>query len=188
MKHNALKRSGHVALAVLLALFSLLLFQAVQAQVGSYPHDSATTGQLPTQTIQSPPALGDFVVTDEGADALFGVTPGGVVTVVASGSPFVGPVGVAVDSGGDFIVADFDAGELFRVTPAGLVATIASGLGLISGVAIDGSGNFITVSCGLGAVLRITPGGVVTTIASGLGCLVNTPAIDGAGDIIVTEY
>jgi len=154
------------------------------------PHIDAlrTDERLVPETILSPPALGDFVVTD--GVRLFRVTPGGVVTIIASGVPFSRLVGVAVDGTGNFIVADFNGMELFRVTPVGVVTSIASGLGDISGVAIDRSGNFITVRFNDPAVLRITPAGAVTTIAEGppFRGLFNSPAIDSTGDIIVTDF
>ncbi|MEN8181901.1 MAG: hypothetical protein ABFS46_05135 [Myxococcota bacterium] len=144
---------------------------------------------LMSPSVEAQVSPGDFLVTDDTADALFAVTPAGIVSTVASGPPFVAPVGVAVDSAGDFIVADFSKGSLFRVTSGGVVTTIAGSLGGISGVAIDGSGNFITVRFNPAAVLSVTPSGVVTTIAAGsaLGGPFNTPAVDGGGDIIVTD-
>ena len=126
---------------LILAAVVLLWGQMLEARAEGPPGDDpnfASGAALPdntgvqnkeglTATIQAIPAPGDFIVTDEGADALFSITPGGVVTTIASGSPLTSPDGIAMDGGGDFIIPDVSAIALFRVTPGGVVTVIAEG-------------------------------------------------------------
>ena len=77
---------------------------------------------------------GDYIVTEYASGKLWRVTPGGVVTLIASG--LSGPRGVAIDGSGNYIVAEWSSGELSSVTPGGVVTLIASGLSEPWGVAI----------------------------------------------------
>ena len=116
--------------------------------------------------VSAQPSAGDYIVTESGSGELSSVTPGGTITLIASG--LSNPAGVAIDGSGNYIVAEWGSGQLSSVTPGGVVTLITSGLSNPWGVAIDGSGNYIVAEVGSVKLSSVTPGGVVTLITSSL--------------------
>ena len=123
-------------------------------------------------------ASGDYIAVEQptgsgaqavGLAAVYRVTPGGQVTVVAQGAPFNDPHGLALDAQGNYIVSDGSAG-IFRVTAQGAVTqVVAAGpppaaIGSGVDVAVDAAGNYIVADAGRGALHRVTPAGTVTLI------------------------
>jgi sugar lactone lactonase YvrE len=146
-------------------------------------------------------ASGNFYSADNGSGLLRKITPGGVVTTVASG--LNGPWGVAVGPDGNFYVASLGLHTILKVTPAGAVTTFAGTSGvpggadgngtsasfdLPAGVAFDHAGN-LYVSELAGRIRKITPAGDVSTLVpagSGLGP-VYTLAVDDGGVVYVPD-
>jgi len=100
---------------------------------------------------------GDFAVTSNTGHSVLRVTPAGVVTTLASGSPLNRPFGVACDLNGDVLVADDLGRAIYRVTPAGAISLIASGLPLRlpQGVALFPNGDYAVIDGLVDAVFRI---------------------------------
>ncbi|MDB5146205.1 MAG: wapA 1, partial [Mucilaginibacter sp.] len=132
---------------------------------------------------------GNVYVADEFNNAIRKVTPSGVVTTLAGGTPgtadgtgtaaqFNHPTGVVVDASGNVYVTDFYNHTIRKVTPAGVVTTFAGGIqGSADGtgtaaqfnypvfITMDAAGNFFVGDRSNSKIRKITPAGVVTTIA-----------------------
>lgn len=127
---------------------------------------------------------------------------------------FFAPSGVAADAQGNVYVADAGNNVIRKVTPAGQTSTIAGNNnpgsqngGALSatfnnpaGLAIDGAGNLYVADM-LSNRIRKISGGVVSTLAgsdtaasvNGIGAAAsfffpNSVAVDGGGNVYVTEY
>lgn len=120
---------------------------------------------------------GSYVVIDwpdgihpEVGPALYRVTPAGQVSIIAKGSPMVGPHGLDRDAQGNWIVSDVKGGEVIRITPQGQQTVVLTrptgGFGMGSDVVVDRDGTYV-VGDATGALLRVTPGGQVSTIHRG---------------------
>jgi surface protein len=120
---------------------------------------------------------GTLYVSDYGSGRIRRVTPGGVVTTIATG--LNGPVGIGIDPTGNLVVAEFGANRVRNVTLAGAVSTLA-GSGTAGsaddtgtaasfngphGVSVDKAGYVYVTDRTTNRIRLITPGGVVTTIA-----------------------
>lgn len=145
---------------------------------------------------------GVFYVADFGGHRIRRVTPGGMVTTLAGGTPgfadgfgseaqFHFPQGVAVDAAGTVYVADSVNFAIRAITPGGLVSTLAGGhIGDNDGVgttarfrtptavAVDAAGNVFVADTGGDTIRRVRPSGEVTTVA---GLAENTGSTDGPG-------
>jgi sugar lactone lactonase YvrE len=135
-------------------------------------------------------ANGNIIVSDNVNNRIRKISPTGVVTTIAGGSPgfadgtgaaakFYSPQGLAIDAAGNIIVADIGNSRIRKISPAGVVTTIAGDgtYGFADGtgatakfygptdVAIDASGNIIVVDYSNHRIRKISPAGVVTTIA-----------------------
>ncbi|HMX36238.1 MAG TPA: NHL repeat-containing protein [Ferruginibacter sp.] len=132
----------------------------------------------------------NIYVADRFNTAIRKITPAGVVTTLAGGSPgfadgtgaaaqFNELYGIAIDGSGNLIVPDFFNYRIRKVTPAGVVTTLA-GTGSSGftdgpantatfrnpfGAAVDASGNVYVADYYNHAIRKITPAGVVSTIA-----------------------
>jgi hypothetical protein len=136
----------------------------------------------------SPVSLGDIIVADFNAHAVFRQSPsvGVAPTAIFSGTPYAAPFAVAIDASGNIIVTDIGVPAVFRQSPSGgPPTTIFSGPPYVTpvGVAIDASGNIIVADQGADAVFRQSPSGGVapTTIFSG------TPYVWPVG-VAIYEY
>jgi len=116
---------------------------------------------------------GDYLVTDDRANALFRVTPQGQVTTVHQGAPFQLPVGVAVYPDGDFAVIDAIVDAVFRVPRAGGTVTtvvMVPTLGNPDGIVSDFQGGLYVSESGApngNRVVQVDPLGGLTLVASG---------------------
>ena len=125
---------------------------------------------------------GNVFVADQNNHAIRKITPAGVVSTFAGGTPgvvngtgtaasFYYPQGVAVDSSGNVFVGDADNNAIRKITPAGIVSTFAgngtqgfvNGTGAAAsfttptGVAVDSSGNVFVADQNNNAIRKITP-------------------------------
>ena len=137
-------------------------------------------------------SAGTLYVGDGYNRAIRQITPGGVVSTLATG--FGEPVGVALDTNGIVYVADYSSHVVRKVTPGGMVTTLAGlegnpghvdAVGSAArfhgpiGVAVDASGNvFVAELDNNHTIRKITPGGAVSTLAGAPG---EAGFIDGAG-------
>ncbi|WP_438422715.1 cadherin domain-containing protein [Aquimarina macrocephali] len=149
-------------------------------------------------------ASGNVYVSDYGNHRIRKVTPTGVVTNLAGGSPgfadgtglnarFNHPSGLTVNSNGDIYVCDNSNHRVRKITPAGVVATIVGNgtAGFLDNtgtsarfsyprdITVDANDNLYVTDFGNRRVRKITPAKVVTTIA-GNG---STGSTDGDGTV-----
>ncbi|MBG6129080.1 sugar lactone lactonase YvrE [Aquimarina sp. EL_43] len=149
-------------------------------------------------------ASGNVYVSDYGNHRIRKVTPTGVVTNLAGGSPgfadgtglnarFNHPSGLTVNSNGDIYVCDNANHRVRKITPAGVVATIVGNgtAGFLDNtgtsarfsyprdITVDANDNLYVTDFGNRRVRKITPAKVVTTIA-GNG---STGSTDGDGTV-----
>jgi sugar lactone lactonase YvrE len=123
---------------------------------------------------------GTVLVTSLGQRALLRIGPGGQVTPIASGAPFVRPFGIAVDYDGSYLVTDDGVGgpapaaALYKVTRAGQVTPHWQGVPfrLPQGVALLPDGDYAVMDGIVDAVFRVPRAGGPPAI------MVATPAID----------
>jgi sugar lactone lactonase YvrE len=134
---------------------------------------------------------GIIYIADASNNRIRKVTPGGVVTTLAS--LLNSPRGVAVGPDGNIYVAETDGNLIRKVTPQGVVATLAGsgtagstdGIGTSAsfnsprGVAVDRNGDIYVADCNNNRIRKVTPGGVVTTLA-GSGTAGSANGIGGA--------
>jgi sugar lactone lactonase YvrE len=123
-------------------------------------------------------SAGNVYLADTGNNTIRKVTPGGVVTTLATG--FNQPNGVAVDSAGNVYVADTGSFTIRKVALGGVVTTLAGlagsqgsadGTGSAAqfngphGVAVESAGDLYVADTGNNTIRQVAPGGVVTTLA-----------------------
>jgi sugar lactone lactonase YvrE len=134
---------------------------------------------------------GIIYIADASNNRIRKVTPGGVVTTLASS--LNSPRGVAVGPDGNIYVAETDGNRIRKVTPGGVLTTLAGsgtagstdGIGTSAsfnsprGVAVDRNGDIYVADCNNNRIRKVTPGGVVTTLA-GSGTAGSANGIGGA--------
>jgi hypothetical protein len=132
---------------------------------------------------------GNLYVADTQNSAVRKVTPGGVVSTVATSVSFGFDFALAVDGAGTVYLAESAANTIVRITPGGVITTLAGssipgtedGQGATAhfdhpaGIALDTAGDLI-VSDGFSNTLRqVTLAGLVTTIAGRPGIAAVVP-------------
>lgn len=156
---------------------------------------------------------GNLFMTDFDS-AVWRIAPNGAATVFAgqtkvtgaqdgtgSAALFKDPEGLVADASGNLFVADSMNHAIRKITPAGVVTTYAGTLGVSgdedgpaadakfeapSALAMDSSGNLFVG--GLSSPIRkISPSGIVTTIRTTARYAILDIAVDGAGNLFVTD-
>jgi len=146
---------------------------------------------------------GNVYVADTGNAKIREITPGGMVSTLASG--FMSPFGIAVDGSGNLYVVDTGTNAIDKITSGGSVSTLAdatvNSLSLLDGIAVDQGGNVYVADGDNGIIRKITPGGVVTTLAGTAGVFGTADAtgaaaqfrkplgiaVDGSGNVYVAD-
>jgi len=134
-------------------------------------------------------SAGNIYIANTSQGVINKVTPGGVVTTIASG--FNNPQGIVLDSTGNLFVSDSYNSTIRKVTPSGVVSTIAGQVtqGFVDatgtsakfavprGITIDSKGNLYVADTSNHRIRKVTQSGVVTTVA-GSG---TAGSLDGTG-------
>ncbi|MBO9541147.1 IPT/TIG domain-containing protein [bacterium] len=163
-------------------------------------------------------SLGNLYVASSNHNAVYKVTPGGVISVLAgtrvgglsgdggqaASAQVSGPQGLAVDAADNLYIADFQNRRIRMVAlSTGNISTVAgpTGLGNVTNVAV-GPGGILYVTDGTHTVKKIE-GGIITVVAgtgtSGNGgenvpaasTALSSPtgvAVDAAGNLYIAEY
>ncbi len=109
---------------------------------------------------------GAMLLADEGAEAVFRITPAGAVNTVASGRELDDPVGIALAPGGIAYVSDRNRDAVLRVELATGRITKVADVRDAAGLAFDRAGKLLVTDERV--VRRVDPGtGAVTTAAEG---------------------
>ncbi len=134
---------------------------------------------------------GNLFIANYGNHNILKVTPDGIVTVFAGGSPGGGfkdgqgtaatitwPNSIAIDADDNLYVTDYTS-RIRKISPSGYVYTIAgdgkeatidgkytsSSFNKPGGIAVDAAGNIYVTEMAGNVIRKITPGGDVTTFA-----------------------
>ena len=137
---------------------------------------------------------GNVYIADGGNQAIYKVTPSGVLTTIAgNGIPsfagdgglaragsFVAPQAVVADAGGNIYVADAGNNGIRKITKDGIITTIAgngmqkyggdggaataASISFPESLAIDAAGNLYVGSVTDSRIRKITPSGLITTV------------------------
>jgi uncharacterized protein (TIGR03437 family) len=114
-------------------------------------------------------------------DRIRKVSPGGIITTVATSELFLAPSSVAVDASGNLFVADVGANVVWKVSPVGSITTVAGNgklgfagdngpatlaeLATPEGIATDSSGNLFIADTNNNRIREVSPAGTIITIA-----------------------
>lgn len=132
---------------------------------------SGRPGSGPPGGPGAPPGPRPTTGAPAGPPAVYRVSPGGQVTLIAQGGNLVNPHGVAMDAEGNIIVADAAAGVI-RVAPDGqqtLIVGAGQGapVGAAVDVRVDADGSYVVADGPRGALVRVTPEGTARFIYRG---------------------
>jgi hypothetical protein len=128
---------------------------------------------------------GNVFVADEILNAVFKVTPAGVLTTAVSG--LAGPFGLAIDFAGNLYISEPSAATVYKVTPAGVKTTVGTGLSNPYDLALDPAGDLYIADYSSGNIYKVTPAGTQAPVATGINAPTGV-ALDAAGDLYVTSY
>ena len=90
------------------------------------------------------------------------ITPQGVVTQFAAGTPLYGPANIAVGPDGNLWFTEANTHAVGRITPAGVVTTFTTGITQYTAAIVAGSDGNMWFTEGSNMIGKITPTGVVT--------------------------
>lgn len=159
---------------------------------------------------------GNLYVADTVNSIIRKITPAGAVTTLAGAAGETGsvdgpgrtarfliPSGIAVDATGNVYVADSGNNTIRKITPTGVVTTLAGTAGVYGmadgtgpaaeffypfALAVDAGNTVYVAEIGNCTIRRITPAGEVTTLVGSGGSLIPQGiAIDGSGNVFVSD-
>ena len=168
------------------------------ANVGSASSQSPVSTFVPASAGLSEPigmafdSSGNLYVANYEESTISEVTPGGAVSLFASGGGLDGPTGMAFDASGNLYVANWNDSTISKVTPGGAVSTFVSsseGLAEPFGLAFDSSGNLYVANEGTNTINKVTPNGTVSTFANSTNGLSDPTglAFDASGNLFVSS-
>jgi streptogramin lyase len=139
------EQSGHSIVKIVVATATATTFVGSTAGTSAYTNATGTTARFNQPSDVIVDASGNLKVVDYMNNAIRDVTPAGVVTTFAGGSPnfgasagttgttnangtaarFNNPYGISMDGDGNFYVADYLNNEIRKITPAADVTLLA---------------------------------------------------------------
>ncbi|ATC63703.1 hypothetical protein CMV30_06905 [Nibricoccus aquaticus] len=129
-------------------------------------------------------SAGNLYLVDQWDSTLKKITPGGVVSTLASGFNY--PYAVVCDAADNLYVTDANDNAVIKVTPAGVTSVFASGLGAPYGLAIDSTGNLYVSDFATENIVKISPSGVTSVFASSAGIAYGL-ACDASDNLYMAE-
>ena len=111
-------------------------------------------------------ANGNLIQANIAGNRIDSVSPGGVVTTIAS-TGLNSPVGVAIDSSGTIFVANCGGNSISSIqNGAGTTFAIGAPLSCPNGLTIDSDDNLYTANFNNGNIVRISPAGQMNVLAT----------------------
>ena len=151
------------------------------------PGNTGDGGSAVLATLNAPTSVtfdpsGNLLIADTGNARLRMVTPGGIITSVATGA-LSAPAYTMFDSAKNLYIAD--AAAIFKITPAGSTTVLFAGLQSPRGMALDAGGNFYFTEPSLKQVWMFTPSGSHSLLAAGAWSSPEGIAVDAAGETLM---
>ena len=141
----------------------------------------ATIAQLDVPLGVALDSTGNLYISDTGNNVLREVTPGGIITTIATNLRLQHPAGLAVDGAGNLYIADTNNNRIMKLAPNGAIAVVAGNnvagysgdggaatkaeLSFPTGVATDGAGNIYIADKTNSRIRKVTAEGIISTIA-----------------------
>jgi hypothetical protein len=155
---------------------------SVPAAVVSYtPTVFATVGtagvKFPTAIARD--ASGNTYTSNIGDDTVSKITPGGVVTTLASTGSY--PNALIIDPAGNLYTANRNSNNVTKITPSGVSTVFGTTGSSPRGIVRDSAGNLYTANFG-GTITKITPAGVSSILAT-IGSALANITIDSTGNL-----
>lgn len=167
-----MRRTDRILLAIVLGLGAIDATRpAARADLTIYMStgllnriDQVTPPDPRSQFAALPLSLPEGVVFDNlgnlfvaGAQDVFKITPGGVVSTFATLPFSAGGYGIAIDTAANLYVADSFLGQISKITPGGTVSLFADSIQSPTGLTFDAASNLYVSS--LGTIKKINPDG-----------------------------